>query len=97
MTTTPTFHSWVTFPQPRPEADLRLFCFPYAGGSSLIFRAWSNGCFLISAEPKTFRTYATGTLNLVCSSALALKTALKRYYEPQRPDAALALLRASKT
>lgn len=27
---------------PNPEADLRLFCFPYAGGSSQIFRTWSE-------------------------------------------------------
>ncbi len=25
-----------------PQADLRLFCFPYAGGSAQIFRPWSN-------------------------------------------------------
>ncbi|BAZ22553.1 thioesterase [Kalymmatonema gypsitolerans NIES-4073] len=35
-------HSWVTCPQPNPQASLRLFCFPYAGGSSLIFRTWSH-------------------------------------------------------
>ncbi|WP_017317185.1 thioesterase II family protein [Mastigocladopsis repens] len=40
--TTQTFHSLVTCPQPNPQACLRLFCFPYAGGSSLIFRTWSN-------------------------------------------------------
>ncbi|ARV58393.1 putative thioesterase [Nostocales cyanobacterium HT-58-2] len=42
MTTRQTFHSWVTCPQPNPQAFLRLFCLPYAGGSSLIFRTWSN-------------------------------------------------------
>ena len=25
-----------------PQARLRLFCFPYAGGSALMFRTWSN-------------------------------------------------------
>ena len=34
--------SWITFPKPNPKADLRLFCFPYAGGSSIIFRPWLN-------------------------------------------------------
>ncbi len=34
--------SWITFPKPNPKADLRLFCFPYAGGSSTIFRPWLN-------------------------------------------------------
>jgi medium-chain acyl-[acyl-carrier-protein] hydrolase len=43
MTTTPSFNSWIKFPKPNPLANLRLFCFPYAGGSSVIFRTWSNG------------------------------------------------------
>ncbi|MDZ8107576.1 MAG: thioesterase II family protein [Nostoc sp. DedQUE12a] len=42
MTTTPTFNSLINCPQPNPQANLRLFCFPYAGGSSMIFRTWSN-------------------------------------------------------
>ncbi|MBD2411998.1 putative thioesterase [Nostoc calcicola FACHB-389] len=42
MTTKPTFNSWINCPQPNPQANLRLFCFPYAGGSSAIFRTWSN-------------------------------------------------------
>jgi malonyl CoA-acyl carrier protein transacylase len=43
-------HSWVTtsatdwlvFPKPNPDARLRLFCFPYAGGSSSLFLPWSD-------------------------------------------------------
>jgi medium-chain acyl-[acyl-carrier-protein] hydrolase len=31
---------WLGRPAPNPEAALRLFCFPYAGGTSLIYRAW---------------------------------------------------------
>ncbi|MEH2316139.1 thioesterase II family protein [Nostoc sp.] len=42
MTTTPSFNSWVICPQPNPQANLRLFCFPYAGGSAAIFRTWPN-------------------------------------------------------
>lgn len=38
----PTLNSWVTCPKPNPQASIRLFCFPYAGGSSLIFRNWSD-------------------------------------------------------
>jgi medium-chain acyl-[acyl-carrier-protein] hydrolase len=34
---------WVTIPQPVPQAKLRLFCFPYAGGNSLIYRKWPTG------------------------------------------------------
>ncbi|WP_392482156.1 thioesterase II family protein [Nostoc sp. C110] len=42
MTTTPSFNSWVICPQTNPQANLRLFCFPYAGGSAAIFRTWPN-------------------------------------------------------
>lgn len=31
---------WIEFPRPNPQARLRLFCFPYAGGSTLIYRNW---------------------------------------------------------
>lgn len=42
MTTTLTFNSWVTCPKPNPQARLRLFCFPYAGGGASIFRTWPD-------------------------------------------------------
>ncbi len=42
MNTTQIHKSCVTCPYPNPQASVRLFCFPYAGGSSLIFRIWSN-------------------------------------------------------
>ncbi|MDJ0702187.1 MAG: thioesterase II family protein [Leptolyngbyaceae cyanobacterium MO_188.B28] len=32
---------WVNCPCPNPEARLRLFCFPYAGGGASIFRTWA--------------------------------------------------------
>lgn len=31
---------WLVCPKPNPRAGLRLFCFPYAGGGTLIYRAW---------------------------------------------------------
>ena len=31
---------WFARPKPNPQARLRLFCFPYAGGSALAFRKW---------------------------------------------------------
>lgn len=31
---------WVFKPRPNPEATMRLFCFPYAGGGAQIFRPW---------------------------------------------------------
>ena len=33
---------WISRPKPNPRASLRLFCFPYAGGSSMIFRNWPD-------------------------------------------------------
>ena len=32
--------TWLTFPAPRPSARVRLFCFPYAGSGSLVYRGW---------------------------------------------------------
>jgi medium-chain acyl-[acyl-carrier-protein] hydrolase len=34
--------AWLNFPKPNPNAALRLFCFPYAGGAALLFRPWPN-------------------------------------------------------
>ncbi|NJN56268.1 MAG: thioesterase [Leptolyngbyaceae cyanobacterium SL_5_9] len=31
---------WITCPQPNPQAKLRLFCLPYAGGGASGFRDW---------------------------------------------------------
>ncbi|TAE61954.1 MAG: thioesterase [Nostocales cyanobacterium] len=42
MTTKTTFNSWITCPQPNPNAKIRLFCLPYAGGSAVIFHKWSK-------------------------------------------------------
>jgi medium-chain acyl-[acyl-carrier-protein] hydrolase len=42
MTTLPKTNAWVIFPKPNPEARLRLFCFPYAGGGASIFRTWPS-------------------------------------------------------
>lgn len=33
---------WFAASAPRPSARLRLFCFPYAGGSASIFRSWGD-------------------------------------------------------
>lgn len=34
--------SWLSFPNSNTEADLRLFCFPYAGGGAHIFHPWQE-------------------------------------------------------
>lgn len=33
---------WLTCAKPQPQAALRLFCFPYAGGSTTIYRTWAT-------------------------------------------------------
>jgi medium-chain acyl-[acyl-carrier-protein] hydrolase len=33
---------WVVYPKPRPDAKLRLFCFPYAGVGASAFRGWAD-------------------------------------------------------
>ncbi len=33
---------WLAYHQPAPRAALRLFCFPYAGGSAFIYRSWAE-------------------------------------------------------
>src|SRR5262249_44133316 len=35
--------SWLACARPRPQAAIRLFCFPYAGGGASVFRGWANG------------------------------------------------------
>lgn len=42
MTTTQSKNSWIKYPKPNPKAQLRLFCFPYAGGGAQVFRSWPD-------------------------------------------------------
>lgn len=35
-------NEWLSFPKPNPDARLRLFCFPYAGGGAHIFFPWQE-------------------------------------------------------
>lgn len=36
----PRLHKYLTYPLAKPNARLRLFCFPYAGGSARVFQKW---------------------------------------------------------
>ncbi len=42
MITAPIVDLWIVRPKPNPQAFLRLFCFPYAGGGASVFRAWPD-------------------------------------------------------
>ncbi|ATB27564.1 thioesterase II family protein [Melittangium boletus] len=42
MSVPPVYRRWVTCPEPRPQASLRLFCFHFAGGDASIFRLWTT-------------------------------------------------------
>ncbi|MCH7681088.1 thioesterase [candidate division KSB1 bacterium] len=36
-------NNWISFSRPNPQAKLRLFCFPHAGGGASAYRLWHNG------------------------------------------------------
>ncbi|MFY9622117.1 MAG: thioesterase II family protein [Pyrinomonadaceae bacterium] len=40
MTTKVRMTPWISRQQPNPNASMRLFCFPYAGGGASIYRDW---------------------------------------------------------
>jgi surfactin synthase thioesterase subunit len=42
MLVPPVYRRWVTCPEPRPLARLRLFCFHPAGGDASVFRLWTT-------------------------------------------------------
>ncbi|WP_348918271.1 thioesterase II family protein [Adonisia turfae] len=42
MITTPDTNRWLRRGTPNPNASLRCFCLPYAGGSARIFQTWSQ-------------------------------------------------------
>ncbi|WP_375766876.1 thioesterase domain-containing protein [Archangium gephyra] len=42
MLVPPVYRRWVTCPEPRPQAKLRLFCFHFAGGDASVFRLWAR-------------------------------------------------------
>lgn len=46
---------WLVTARPRPEAEMRLFCFPFAGGGSAVFDRWGEAfdpCIeIVAVEP----------------------------------------------
>lgn len=52
---TPRARKWLIAPQPNPAAKARLFCFPYAGGGVVSFRAWpqllDESVEIVAVEP----------------------------------------------
>jgi medium-chain acyl-[acyl-carrier-protein] hydrolase len=42
QTFVPAASAWLRFRQSNPAAALRLFCFPYAGGSASVYRNWTD-------------------------------------------------------
>jgi medium-chain acyl-[acyl-carrier-protein] hydrolase len=42
MTSAPIPNAWVTCPTPRPQARMRLFCLPFAGGGATVYRPWAK-------------------------------------------------------
>ncbi len=36
------FNSWITCAQPEPNARMRLFCLPFAGGGASLYRKWGS-------------------------------------------------------
>ena len=35
-------NTWIVRPRPKPDARLRLFCFPYAGAGPAVYRSWAD-------------------------------------------------------
>lgn len=42
MTESQPINTWLNRPKVGPEARLRLFCFPYAGGGASLYRSWAE-------------------------------------------------------
>ena len=78
---------WFNCAKPDPNARLRLFCFPYAGGGAAIYRGWENylppGVEVYAVQPpgrgNRFREPAINRLDsLVAAIAEAMQPLLDR-------------------
>lgn len=76
---------WIPQFKPNPQANLRLFCFPYAGGTTYTFRQWSGflpkTVELCSIElPGRFRRLNESPYQELDSLLSALSTVLIPYF-----------------
>jgi medium-chain acyl-[acyl-carrier-protein] hydrolase len=79
---------WLLFPEPRPDAEVLLVCFPYAGGSAHTFMSWARkidrrievaAAHLPGARPHLQERSAPGMADIVRRVAISLCEV------PQRP------------
>lgn len=80
---------WIQYSQKKPEARIRLICFPYAGGGASIFRTWSKALpaqievwpiQLPGRENRLAETPFTCMPDLIEALALALRPSLTGAY-----------------
>jgi medium-chain acyl-[acyl-carrier-protein] hydrolase len=77
---------WLDFPTLRSNSSMRLFCFPYAGGSGAIFRGWQKA-FSASVDVCPIQLPGRGSrirepmMKRVDSVVTALKEELKPYLD----------------
>lgn len=78
---------WISIAKPNPEASLRMFCFPYAGGGASIFYRWADylpknvEVCLINLPARGLRLSeapATRLAPLICSLAKSLIPSLDK-------------------
>lgn len=78
---------WFSCPKPDPHAQIRLFCFPYAGGGASIYRGWAHampvGVEVWSVQPSgrdgRYKEPVYATMDsLVRAASTAMKAFLDR-------------------
>lgn len=70
---------WVRISKPNPQARLRLFCFPYAGGAASIYRTWPQ---YLPAEIEVCAVQLPGRENRIRERAFADLVALVQALRP---------------